>query len=358
MKKFLCLFMSITIIISTLSCSKNNSLIVNTTKETREFIDSLNRAIVLPKEINRVAVTGPLSQIIIFGIGADKLVGTALPFPKESVRYFKEKYTTLPVLGQLYGGKGQLNIETLIEANPDVIIDIGETKSTMINDFNSLTEKTGIPFIHITFNLNNIEHCYNKLGELFDRNEKAQEIIAYCKNTLKEAEMGKSMFGKANVTYCLGKNGLNVICENSYFSEVIDLVANNVCKLDTPSNKGSGNEIDMEQMIKFNPDYIIFETKELMENIPKKPEWTDISAIKNNNYYLVPQIPYNILGFPPGIQQMLGIKWLLRILYPDFINSRIEDECRHFYKLFFDIDLTDDDINFILNKDINNKELY
>lgn len=61
---------------------------------------------------------------------------------------------TAPELGQLYGGKGEMDLEALLAADPDVVIDIGETKNGMKEDLQALTEQTGIPFVHIYATVN------------------------------------------------------------------------------------------------------------------------------------------------------------------------------------------------------------
>ena len=74
---------------------------------TRTFTDSVGRTVELPAAIDKVAVSGPLAQIVLFALCPDKLVGIASPWDETAVKYFDTKYYELPVLGQLYGGKGE-----------------------------------------------------------------------------------------------------------------------------------------------------------------------------------------------------------------------------------------------------------
>ena len=359
-KNFLLLvFLIILTQIFTISCNKTaNSEQTNETanvessiNETREFVDSVGRTVVIPKNISKIAASGNLSQIALLSIASDKFAGLAAGISDENKIYFDNNFSSLPVLGQLYGGKGDLNLESLLNSGAEVVIDIGEPKSTIKNDLDNLTEQTGIPFIHITLTLDTIDSCYTKLGELFDRQDRAKQIIDYCNETLSYANNLTNKIDKKNIAYLVGVNGLNAIAEKSYFSEVLNIVANNAIKIDEPSSKGTGNEIDIEQLINFNPDYIVFEEKSMFDTVSSLPEWQDINAIKNNNYYLVPSVPYNILGFPPSIQKIIGIKWLMAKLYPDDINFNIEDEFVKFYKLFYNINLTEEQTKIILHID-------
>ena len=353
-KKFLLLTLVLIAILFT-SCSKNanleqynNSPAALENSEFREFTDSINRTVTLPKNITKIAASGNLSQIALLSIAQDKFVGLASKLSDESKNYFDSDFANLPLLGQLYGGKGDLNLESVLQSGAEVVIDIGEPKGSIKEDLDKLTEQTGIPFIHITFTLKSVEDCFNKLGELFDRQDRAKQIINYCNETLSQAEELTKKLDKKTLAYCIGQKGLNVIAEKSYFSEVINLVAENAIKIDEPSSKGTGNEIDIEQLINFNPEYIVFEEKSMYENVASYPEWADINAIKNHNYYLVPTVPYNILGFPPSIQKIIGTKWLMSILYKNDISFDINDEFIKFYKLFYNINLSAEDLKKIL----------
>ena len=48
-----------------------------TASETRIFTDSVGREVELPAQIDKVAVSGPLAQIVLFALCPDKLVGIA-----------------------------------------------------------------------------------------------------------------------------------------------------------------------------------------------------------------------------------------------------------------------------------------
>lgn len=66
--------------------------------------------------------------MVVFAIAPDKMVGVANAWDATAENYFDQKYLDLPLLGQLYGGKGELNLETLLTAEPDVVIDGGRAQ--------------------------------------------------------------------------------------------------------------------------------------------------------------------------------------------------------------------------------------
>lgn len=98
---------------------------------TRVFTDSCGRQVTVPTDVQKVAVSGPLAQMVVFAIAPDRMVGVSNAWDETAKKYFDAKYLDLPLLGQLYGGKGELNLETLLAAAPDVIIDVGEPKGSL-----------------------------------------------------------------------------------------------------------------------------------------------------------------------------------------------------------------------------------
>ena len=87
----------------------------------REFIDSTGRTVIVPDEIEKVAVSGPMTQIFLFALCPEKFAGISSAWDETAAQYLPAEYYDLPLLGQLYGGKGELNLETLLAsgAQPD-----------------------------------------------------------------------------------------------------------------------------------------------------------------------------------------------------------------------------------------------
>lgn len=116
---------------------------------TREFTDSTGRTVTVPDEVTRVAVSGPLTQIYAIPLVGDLMVGVSNYIAEDIEKYLPDYISTLPELGQLYGGGAELDLEAILAAAPDVVIDIGDSKDGIAEDMDSLSEQTGIPFVHI-----------------------------------------------------------------------------------------------------------------------------------------------------------------------------------------------------------------
>ena len=96
---------------------------------------------------------------------------------------------------------------------------------------------------------------------------------------------------KVNLLYITGDEGLNVIAQGSFHAEVIDLLSNNLAVVDEPSSKGTGNEVDMEQILNWNPDVILFAPGSIYDTVAGNEDWQTISAIQSGKYYEVPMGP-------------------------------------------------------------------
>ena len=341
-QKLLALFLALVMTLSLAACGSRPTPPAeeDNTAQTRVFTDSTGREVTVPTQIDKVAVSGPLAQIVLFALCPDKLVGVANEWDESAQQFLDEKYYNLPLLGQLYGGKGELNLETLLSSGAQVVIDVGEAKSTIVEDMNDLQEQTGIPFLHIDAKLVSMDETYTMLGDLLGMTDEARTLADYCRSTYDKATAIADGAEKANLLYITGDTGLNVIARGSYHAEVIDLLSNNLAVVDEPSSKGSGNEVDMEQLLNWNPDVILFAPGSIYNTVAQDATWQNITAIKNGTYYEVPVGPYNWMGFPPGVQRLLGMLWMAKVLYPDAAEYDLYTEAANYFQLFYHCQLT------------------
>ena len=312
----------------------------NTAPETRVFTDSVGREVTVPAQIDKVALSGPMAQIVLFALCPDKLVGIANAWDESAAQYLDTEYYNLPLLGQLYGGKGELNLETLLESGAQVVIDVGEAKDGIAEDLDALQEQTTIPFVHISATLATMDETYTMLGDLLGMPDEAKALADYCRSTYDRALTIADSVEKANLLYITGDAGLNVIAQGAYHAEVIDLLSNNLAVVDDPSSKGTGNEVDMEQILNWNPDVILFAPDSVYDTVADDAAWQGVTAIQNGAYYEVPMGPYNWMGFPPSVQRLLGMLWMAKVLYSEAADYDLYTEAAEYFKLFYHCDLT------------------
>ena len=340
-QRLLALLLALVMALSLAACGAQSAPVdENTAPETRVFTDSVGREVTVPAQIDKVALSGPMAQIVLFALCPDKLVGIANAWDESAAQYLDTEYYNLPLLGQLYGGKGELNLETLLESGAQVVIDVGEAKGSIVEDLDALQEQTNIPFVHIDAALASMDETYTLLGDLLGMPDEAKALADYCRSTYDRALTIADSVEKANLLYVTGDAGLNVIAQGSYHAEVIDLLSNNLAVVDDPSSKGTGNEVDMEQILNWNPDVILFAPDSIYDTVAEDAAWQGVTAIQNGAYYEVPMGPYNWMGFPPSVQRLLGMLWMAKVLYPEAADYDLYTEAAQYFKLFYHCDLT------------------
>jgi iron complex transport system substrate-binding protein len=80
----------------------------------------------------------------------------------------------------------------------------------------------------------------------------------------------------------------------------------------------------------------------------KDPAWSGIRAVRDGRVHLIPRTPFNWFDRPPSFMRILGLKWLMSILYPREYTVDLIQETREFYSLFLSVPLSAEDAKRII----------
>ena len=311
--------------------------------ETVTFTDDCGRIVELPGTITRIVPTGGLAQIALFAIAPEMFVGLSTDWSDAAKEYIPADYQDLPVLGALYGS-ADLNVEELAATDPQVIIDLGEAKKSIVEDMDNMQELTSIPSIHIEGTLATMGDAYRKLGALLGKEERAEQIASFCDRVYDRTMSIMEQVGENKVTalYVVGDQGLNVIANGSFHAEVFDLLTENAAVVENPAGKGTGNEVTMEQIALWDPDFVLFGPDSIYDTVAETDTWKDMKAITGGKYVKVPYGPDNWMGMPPSVQRYLSLIWLTAVLYPEYCDYDVKAEVQEAYSLLYSADLTDE----------------
>ena len=335
------------------SASASGSASASAEAATVEFTDSLGRTVQVPANIERVAVSGAISQQVMFTFAPDLLVGLCDEMTDAEKTYVGEKYAELPIFGQIYGGKGSFNKEAVAAADPQLIVDIGEAKKGIEEDLDELQTSIGVPVVHIEASLSTYGDAYKMLGELLGRQERAAEIAAYVDDayastmavldTIPEAE-------RVHAAYLLGDAGLNAMAKGTFQAGVIDAVTDNVAVIEGAKGSGLGSEVSFEQVALWDPQLILFAPEAIYDTVGDDAAWQTIAAVKSGNFYEVPASPYNWISTPPSVNQIMGLQWLSRLCYPDKFTDDIATVTKAYYKNVYGYELSDQECSDLIAK--------
>ena len=317
-------------------------------REDFVFTDDCGREVTVPGNVTRIAPSGPMSQIALFAIAPEMFVGASDSWTEEARGIIPDEYFEMPKIGQIYGGKEQVNREELALLNPELVIDVGEAKKGIVEDLDALQEQTGVTFVHIEANLQTMPDAYRRLGELLGKEELGEELASYLEGIYARTESIMDEVGdnRVKAVYCLGLEGLSVLANSSFHAQIIDMLTDNVAVVDDVSSKGTGNAVDLEQLLVWDPDYIIFAPDGTAESAGGD-QWQGLTAIKEGNTITIPGVPYNWVASPPSVQRYLSLIWLPAVLYPDYVDYDAYEECAEFFRMFFHADLTEEAFNTI-----------
>lgn len=335
---------------SAMSGGNAGTIRLSDTGETRLFTDSIGRTVEIPAQIDRIAPSGNTAQMVLLTMAPERMVGLAGDLTEDQSRYLSAT-EGLPTFGALYGSRGTLNKEALAAADPQVIIDTGEMLDGIDVDMDDLQEQMGIPWVYIETTLDKYGEAYRLLGELLGMPERGQQLSEYCESAYQDVldtMEGIPDGDRVDLAYLLGDEGLNAIAKDSYQGQVIDLCANNVAVLENPTGAGTGTQVDFEQIAIWDPDLIIFGPDSIYEEVLDAPLWDTLTAVQEKRIYQVPDSPYNWLNMPPTVNQVMGMQWLPRLLYPDAFDDSIEDVAREYYRMFYQYELSDEELDELL----------
>ena len=110
---------------------------------------------------------------------------------------------------------------------------------------------------------------------------------------------------------------------------------------------GSWNEVNLEQILRWNPDVIVIppygpvQPSAILENA----DWQALDAVKTGRVYRMPRLvaPMDT----PVPESLLGIAWLASTLYPERVRLDLAAEVAGFYEKYYRFPLTQDEIGRI-----------
>ncbi len=318
------------------------------------FVDDAARTVEIPHSPSAIVPSGPGAQMVLVTLAPEMLVGLSSKYSGAAAAYLPisgEALAAIPVLGALYNNS-DLNIEALMLTGARLIIDLGETKSTTAEDLDGLAATTGIPAVHLNTTFTNMPAVYRTLGNVLNCAEKAEQLAVFCEKTLAAIEeITASGVQKPTFLYLQGEDGLHVIAKGVYHAELMDTLGENLAVLETPTAKGTGNEVDFEQILLWDPEILLLAPDFGIDNasLAGHPLWGQLSAVQNGRVYRAPSLPYNWLGFPAGVNRYLGAWWLMAVFYPETASFNLNEKVREYFELFFSCNLSEQECTALIS---------
>ncbi len=321
----------------------------------RVVTDMAGRQVVVPKKIHKVLAMSPMGTILVYTLDPSLLAGwNYAPDPGERAMLL-EQYRDLPVLGGWFGKDNVGNLETIIKAQPDVLISMGDPLAQ--TSALRVQEQIRIPVYILDGTLEHLPEAYLKAGELLGTEARAALLANECRKTLREIGEKVSAIPPAKrrrYYYAEGLKGLETEPAGSAHSEALNF-AGGINVAATTEQKGYGHSpVSFEQVLQWNPDIIITgydhssSPGQFYRSVESDERWSHLDAVRKHEIFESPQYLYSWIDRPPSANRIIGLKWLANLFYPDVFRYDMRSETRKFYAAFYHIQLSDAQLDQLL----------
>ena len=305
--------------------------------DKRVITDSTGRRVEIPARVERVFAAGGPASVLVYALAPDKLVGWNRAPSGEERAFLPERAGALPTLGRLTGRGNTANVEVVLAAKPDVIVDYGTLGPTYASLADQVQQQTGVPYLLYDGSLAAVRTVSEALGEVLDARGPARDLARYAVRTLGEVDRRIARVPvekRPRVYYARGPKGLETAAPGSINVESLDRMgARNVAGGDAgPARLGS---VSVEQVLAWNPDVIVTVDPGFAASVRGDRLWRDVKAVKEGRIYLAPLVPFPWVDSPPSVNRLIGLWWLGRALYPAEFPEDIRVEARTFYSLAY-----------------------
>ena len=301
-----------------------------------------------PPDAKSVYGATPAATFTLYALDPDLLAGWNTPLRDYEKKFIPAAYHGLPVLGGWYGQGFVPDREVLLASGVKRAFYI----SAGFSDSQPITEtlaKLGMEVTSLPCSkLADFAPCFRGMGRAFNREERGEALASYAEAAL--SRVGQALASlppekRTRIYVALEADGLASVCRGSERAEVFGL-AGAVSVHECPAGAEEGFlRVTFEQLMAYAPEVILVYHPDLMRKIPHDPKWQQLAAVRQGRLHFMPRGPFGWLERPAGYMRLIGGQWLANLLHPDYFQADIRAESAAFMKLFFSLDLTEEQID-------------
>src|SRR5579862_421664 len=300
----------------------------------REFVDAARRRVTLPPVVERVLPAERNAEVLTFALAPQKLAGL-------SARPMLLRPARRPVLEWGLRSTPASMAATARQVGADLILDAGPVTPERAAFADQVQQLSGIPYVLVDDSFARMPAMLRSLGLLLGVNERADDLGLYAEHAIAGLR-GRLLIAAADtrprVYYALGANGLTTALPGSPAGEAIEEAG----AINVAAALGRGGEaaVSPAQLAAWNPEIIIAERRSFYDALRRNPGWRRLAAVRSQHVYLEPTSPYGWIEDPSGINRLIGLYWLSKLLYPDATQDDLRATTCEFYDKFYRIKLT------------------
>jgi len=315
--------------------------------------DATGRTVTVPQRVERVFAAGPPASVLVLAVAPQTLIGwTRAPRPDE-VAYLPDAVASLPTLGRLTGRGNTANVEVVIGAKPDLIIDVGSTSATFVSLAQRVEQQTGIPYLLFDGSLRDTPRLLRDVGKAIGATAAAESLARDAESQLRDVEARVARVDardRPRVYFARGPNGLTTAPRGSMQAEALDLAGGVNVIAPPPAFSGNLVNVSVEDVLLAAPDVIIASDAAFAASVRTSPAWHDVPAVRAGRIYVAPDVPFGWFDSPPSLNRLLGVQWLVRILHPRLFPEPLGPRVAEFHTRYYHRTPTDTQVRTLLEQ--------
>ena len=288
----------------------------------------------MPNHVTRVFAAGPPATVLAYVLAPETLAGWTRALTPAEREYLAAPYGDLPEFGRLTGRGDTANLEMVLRTKPDLILDFGSVTPTYISLADRVQAQTGIPYVLIDGLFTNTAAALRLAGDILGVRERADQL-AYAERTFGDIDALLAEVPEASrprVYLARGPDGLETGPRASINTEIIER-AGGVNVADAGGDRQDIAQVQLEQVLAWNPQVVVTWDDRFYRAVTADPAWASIAAVRDGRVALSPGLPFGWIDRPPSLNRLIGLRWLVGVLYPDRAAWDLRAETREFCTL-------------------------
>lgn len=317
----------------------------------RSVVDASGIERRVPQVVTKTAILGgvPVVNSYVFLAGDRDTIVTGLPAFATTPRWrFQTRLAPrLAKLPTMQDPAGRANIEALLGARPDVVLVSGAAAEESAEQL----ERLGLtPFRLTRFGVDGDRDAVDRriiaaVGKLYGREQAADAYDRLFDEThvrLRRGLAGLTDAERPKVLYF--EHGL--MRQQHYVPDWWIAHAGGV-SVTARDRHTELMTLSVEQVISWDPDIIIVNSRREIDDLRKDLRLADLSAVRANRIHA---IPWGVCGWGyHTVEHPLTLLWAAKLLHPDrFRDIDLRQELKRFYSGFFSYTLDDEEATDIL----------
>ncbi len=314
----------------------------------RDITDSAGRKVTIPDTVNVVFPAGNPAQVLLYVVKPEVMAGWTRRPRQQDWEFLMPQVQDLRAVGRLTAAGDTVNLEALAVARPDIILDYGTVDEGYAAFADRIQQQAGIPYVLIDGRLENAAASLRLIGEILDVADRGEALAAFAEQAFADVDAVLATVPEAQrprVYLARGPEGLETGTRNSINTEIIERTGG----INVVEAEGGGLvSASPEQIIAWAPDTVVTLDQTFAQMAATAPNWAPVPAVGKGRLLTSPDRPFGFIDTPPSLNRLIGLYWMLEQFYPEQATFDLRDKVRAFYALFYQRELTDQQLDDLL----------